>query len=610
MLPWILLTAAQAQSTLQVPQQYQTVQAAAIAADTGDRIEVDGSDNFTRDLANDALITKDVTIVGVNGRPKLPRLNIVLADVTVENAVIEGVGRELVDIGLDVGLFAIGGAVTLRDVDLYSSDLGSAGLVAQNSTVDLFDVYAADFWIAPPVYAVGGAVNITRALFEGNIEGSINVTDADLTVTDSDFYGNYGYVGSDIYTVSSTRHSLTVANSRFDLSSGAYGGAISANNVDLDVSDSDFTETYGWYGGGAILAYGTPDAPIAFDVRDSTFYRTYSDEGGAILVSLVEDGKITGCTFSDNAAVGGGAVSFVGGSLTIEDSDFSQNWAIDSGGAIKTVAAFDETDPVEPPVLSELTLRLSDIHGLIDVSDAVYGGCVWAGNGVQLNLEGGSFEGCGADLDGGAIDFGGSELSAIDVQFKDNSALRGGGIFQEGGRLFFDGAVFRENTALFGAALSTSQVDVDLNWSWFTENHASGNGVVELLDSQGLTLHGNRFCANSTVSDGIITSFTGDVGDPYLIANNVWLENSSDLGAALRATPSDWLLNLGPELRIVNNDSWPARRSSPTTSSRAIPSACSWRAARTPAWSEATTCGSTTAPSARARTGPCRPRAR
>jgi CSLREA domain-containing protein len=180
---------------------------------------------------------------------------------------------------------------------------------------------------------------------------------------------------------------------------------------------------------------------------DARGYDSYNERfGGAILVWLGGTVTVANCTFSNNSAVTGGAVSaFNRSALTITGSTFSDNYASHHGGAVAagiwgTLDIADSTfsgntSPGTGGGVSsgaELTIESSTFSG--NSSTGSHGGGLWIGSGVATivnsTFSGNSamqpFNGWGGGL-GTANE---STVSVINSTFSGNGAVLGGGIYK------------------------------------------------------------------------------------------------------------------------------------------------------------------------------------
>ena len=174
-------------------------------------------------------------------------------------------------------------------------------------------------------------MNVTGCRFEGNTAssepGAINNCGI-MNVTDSTFIGNHAdlWAGA-IHTHSNAQTRIT--GSEFTNNSAVWGGGALFSYSVLEVYDSTFTGNsgLGTNGGGAISGYN--------------FGSTY-------------DLTVSNCTFIQNEAVTGGAISVVnGGNLNVYDSTFINNTASIGQAIASATVVVDENSTGSPTTTIE-----------------------------------------------------------------------------------------------------------------------------------------------------------------------------------------------------------------------------------------------------------------
>ncbi|MEO1584435.1 MAG: right-handed parallel beta-helix repeat-containing protein [Planctomycetota bacterium] len=98
--------------------------------------------------------------------------------------------------------------------------------------------------------------------------------------------------------------------------------------------------------GGAVRVGGPGFDTATFAAVDCGFFDNGSgDDGGAVYVGSLDQASFTGCVFEDNRTLppvggkDGGAIAVEGGGVTVRDSVFRRNDAINFGGAIALIGA-------------------------------------------------------------------------------------------------------------------------------------------------------------------------------------------------------------------------------------------------------------------------------
>lgn len=193
----------------------------------------------------------------------------------------------------------------------------------------------------------GGNLTVTNNLFGDNTAddgGAIFSGYGDsITITNSSFEGNTAERGGGIFCVTGA---VTISNSTFHLNSATaapgnaasgYGGAVYDDSCVLTVNDSTFSQNSA-VNGGAIL-FDSDTEPLA--VINSTFYNNRASNVGGGLAGYGSM-FVNNSTFSDNAAVSGGAIrTGLGGRLWLRNSILANSF-----GGVDCIQS-DSAPPVE-----------------------------------------------------------------------------------------------------------------------------------------------------------------------------------------------------------------------------------------------------------------------
>ena len=254
---------------------------------------------------------------------------------------------------------------------------------------------------------------------------------------------------------------------------GGGGGAFLSESLGASFRNVTFRDNTSGAGGGAmhIRSNGTvfQGVPKICTVRDSTFEDNAAQNGGSIyLLGILE---LTGSTFTNNHSdLDGGAIydkgtlnpdncTFTGNfskrnggaiyqcadtSLKLQGSGFTENTALENGGALY----------LENGQKTEMTLSACGLSGNIGENG---GGIYTAGNGT-LALKDSELTGNHADEAGGAVyaKSGKFQMVLIDTKMQKNSAAKeGGAVLAQGSVISMKGLVVIEgNQAPSGPNLS------------------------------------------------------------------------------------------------------------------------------------------------------------
>ena len=309
-----------------------------------------------------------------------------------------------------------------------------------------------------------GTLSITGTEFTENIAriggGALEMHGGvTAMVKGSTFTKNNAVHGGAVYndTYGGASADLTIENASFEQNTADLGGAV-YNYAELQISGSTFTGNTvnlpeGWNTdkgfGGAVA--NTISGVLA--VADSTFTGNTAKNGGAIAnwINYGESGsataEITDSIFEQNSAENGGAVYQSGAAtdlVTITDSDFTGNTASYAGGAVVNVfgqlvvsgGTFTENTAVNDGGAIALWNGGNVENALFTENSAAYGGAIsnsWSGPAVTIS--GCTFAGNTATVSGGAIwnDNNGCEVMTVSgCTFTGNMAtVSGGAIFNE-----------------------------------------------------------------------------------------------------------------------------------------------------------------------------------
>ena len=243
-------------------------------------------------------------------------------------------------------------------------------------------------------------------------------------------------------------------------------------------------------------------------INDSEFINNQAGDGGAILLSPTTLGRaeahIENTYFNNNRSTnftGGGGIIVAGSDLIIKDSEFINNQANGSGGAIDmNVAVFGDGIPDENP----------EVH----IENTYFN------NNRSTNSRGGAINSTGI-------------LSIVNSEFINNQAIGGGAIsLSRDSESTLNNVLFSDNTAESGGAIRT-QGTVTLS---IFDSTISGNSTNGLNGGGGISARGrglNIRLTNTTISNnsGTGISFT-DILDPaapdsfFSIVNSIVSGNS------------------------------------------------------------------------------------
>ncbi len=404
------------------------------------------------------------------------------------------------------------------------------------------------------VYVAGNNCNLANSNFTGSIAGddgsAIYWEGNNGLITNVSCVGNRGISGID---------------PRDKSRSSSKGGTICLTGSDVTIKDSNFSNSYAGFDGGALFITGNNDFVVNCVFNNCTSH----DENGGALYIIGNNTEIIACDFIDcNANLSGGAIYVEGHDVSIDhstftgnganldgaalyvagdngilsNSTFAKNIAGDDGGAVywegdngyiynisctnnKGISDNKGRDP-EPSNSKGGTICLTGSNVTIDKSNftqssaVVDGGALFiTGNDVKvLNSE---FSDCtSADSSGGAMYIIGNNTAVSNCTFDDCSVNnldptkhRGGAIFVEGNSAHISDSSFTNTHGLIGGAIYIAGDDTAVDNSVFSHNDAvgipGGSGGAIHVDGAGTVVSNSEFSYGTAVNYGGALSIWG-----------------------------------------------------------------------------------------------------
>ena len=170
---------------------------------------------------------------------------------------------------------------------------------------------------------------------------------------------------------------ITVLNSVFANTTSQYTTAIMTDKSTV-IKNSKFINLYANFTAGAVAIKGKHQNAV---IENCTFVNvTSSKNGGALFIDVYDNGynpvSIVQTTFTDCYSGFGGAMMALGGNITIDDCNFTNNHALFDGGAIYTSFS-----------IMTITNSIFTANGKTDTETGrnSYGGAIY-GDACELNL--------------------------------------------------------------------------------------------------------------------------------------------------------------------------------------------------------------------------------
>ena len=228
--------------------------------------------------------------------------------------------------------------------------------------------------------------------------------------------------------------------------------------------------------------------------KNITFINGYTNlygYGGAIWTEY-SDSKAINCTFNNNNAYYGGAITDV----NAVNCTFNSNTATNEGGAVYEGSAVNCT---------------------FNSNHATYGGAIYEGSAVNC-----TFNSNTATNEGGAV-YGGS---AVNCTFNSNHAAYGGAVY--GGSAV--NCTFNSNHANFsGGAIYQNRVNSEIHNCDFVNNSADEYGGAVYQNRDNCKIYNCTFVNNNATIYGGAIDWNGDNGEIYncIFVNNTVEETGS-----------------------------------------------------------------------------------
>ncbi|KZX15905.1 transglutaminase domain-containing protein [Methanobrevibacter curvatus] len=322
-------------------------------------------------------------------------------------------------------------------------------------------------------------------------------------------------------TAITTYTKITVDNCTFLNNAGESGAAIfiypqAYNSV---IKNSIFNNNLGsqpgtdnFVQGGAIRS-----ATTNLTITDSTFTNNFAlNDGGAISITNGTGTKIINCKFINNSANIGGAIRISDSEATISNSIFNQNNASNAGA----IFIFNGTATI---LNSNFTSNKANNGGAIELYNRTNN------DNKTIILKNLIFDSNTATNMGGAIHTQIPIKYLNDSIFNNNSAINGGGIYSLN-NLQINAVNFSQNTATTsgGAIYTNGQISISSKSNFISNNANNGGSIYALKD---LNISNSIFSKNNAISNGGALYING--GTTRILSNSNFSSNNGVNGGAI-----------------------------------------------------------------------------
>lgn len=389
---------------------------------------------------------------------------------------------------------------------------------------------------------------------EANTGGALFLENADVLVSNVDFYGNYAFRGGAIRATDDSNLKVESESTFISNQSVYTGGAIDIWDSELHMGDMTSTRVRFERNGAGFEDVYLGDGNSSNETRN----------GGAIYGSNTEV-TIQGTYFLDNFAEAGGAVFLTENSSIIgsDEITFKDNRAVSTGGALQVeestivdlgFAEFNNNST--NPYYSQDTSQGGAVHA--DESTLTFSNSQFRFNQASI---GGAIYSTKLDASTQVTE---NDLTLIDTNFVSNSALGRGGPYEFDSYVYAGGAIhiwegqlnitdgeFNSNSASdAGGAINAKNTDVvidgtsfDDNFTTLVENRAFDDAVglpsyaasdmaediVDLYDNDNT---GGNYNQSAPDRGGAIVTYAGST---LAIANADFTDSESHFGGAIYA---------------------------------------------------------------------------
>ncbi|MDO5832030.1 MAG: hypothetical protein Q4Q14_04245, partial [Methanobrevibacter sp.] len=489
---------------------------------------------------SDISISKDLTVIGSNN-PKIDAKNLGGIFNVQSGHSLTLMGVTLINGNSEYGgaIYNDGGSVNIVNSKLIDNTATKSGgaiynnagtLLVSGSTLDGNDLTdrSVNGYGGAAIYGNGGTVIITGSEITNNLKNIVHRG------------GTGAYTGDLSSAAVTTKHgTLSVSDSYFARNSGSYGGAILAQGTDatLTVERTRFEDNFAFNGGAIDVAddakYTIDNCTFKGNDAKGTGSSTsnYATGGAICAAESRDDCIISNCTFEDNTAAIGGAISCT--KTAVVNCSFTNNNANSAnsekyngktnnkggfGGAIYN----DNTITIED---SNFTDNIGRGRGL-DLKNAEISGSsfdntiISVNNKGTLSVEDNTYNNAGND-----ISASGCTVNIGEGQIPKTSATNGG-------RINFAATGFTDLQAMIDSGSSGTV--------YLT-------GDVTKLDSEYETFANGISVDRSVSINGDGHTITSDNGKVFNVAStgSLGLSNAEVVGDGTSAIVNDGTVSLG-----------------------------------------------------------------
>lgn len=411
------------------------------------------------------------------------------------------------------GIYAESGC----SLTVESADAENPVSISNNTTADTGSYIQAR---GGGIFADDATVVLTDALVDGNnaavgsgVAGGGIYLDGDsgsLTVTDSTISNNSGYPSADNLKYESGgggivvdgKATATITDSTISGNTALYGaGMYFDSSVSVSISGCtvsgnrtmwDESNTNWYYNSAAAGGIFFNSSKGTLTVSNTDFSENVGIEFGGSVALVSGTADLDDCEFTDNSSAQGGAFFMRGGTATVDNSTFTGNEGTGAGGALSISGG--------TATFTSCTLSQNTSNG-----EEGWGGAAYVAGTLTLNdcdvteneaTNKGSAGGLFVDADGA--------LTLTESAIDKNEATTAGGVWNNGGAITMESGSISGNTADEAGGVANVAGTFDMNGGSIANNVASGMaGGVE--NGGTFTMSGGDITGNKAngATDGI-----------------------------------------------------------------------------------------------------------
>ena len=442
-------------------------------------------------------------------------------------------------------------AVTIDGETVIKNSTGATGAAmhmrSAKVTVDNISITDNTSNLNGVIYYSGSDLTLKNVIATGNKAvsgGVLFVNNSIVTIQGSNFSNNQATNGGVLYSKGGA--TLNLENTAFTENTASYGGAIHLiENSKLNLTGATFTKNSATKDGGAIYNKASTVTAVDTETAKNVFDENSAEShGGAIYVVYTTDEAtqrklpgvltVTGGTFTNNTAIGGGAVSvrtdceasfngttFIGNQVSGDDGKL--DGYSEGGGAVyvgygkltmNNITARKNISKNYGGMVHLLDAETTITNSTFTENEAGDGGAIWTKDGGTLSITDSTFTGNKATASAGAVYVAKSIAGELN-----NLVFDGNTAGTNGGALY-----------LAEAAVTTEKLDMQ-------NNAATGNGGAVYVNGMVLNVTADDiFKGNSAGGHGgaVYLVYNADkVGASLIGTNAVFENNTAKAGGAI-----------------------------------------------------------------------------